>query len=107
MNIDYLEIGTRIKAARKGMRITQEQLAEYLDVSVGYVSQLERGVTKISLDTLGRISARLDTPITFFLSGVSVSQADYLSTDLMTVFNGLPSEKRRLLLEIAKLLSAT
>ena len=47
MSIDYKLIGSRIKSERIRQKITQEKLAESLDVSVGYVSQLERGITKI------------------------------------------------------------
>ena len=48
MNIDYKLIGERIKRMRKSNGITQEILAERLNVSIGYVSQVERGITKIS-----------------------------------------------------------
>ena len=41
MNVDYKLIGSRIKAERKKLGITQEVLAEKLDVSIGYVSQIE------------------------------------------------------------------
>ena len=58
-NIDYILIGKRIKAARKALGMTQEKLAEELDVSIGYISQVERGVTKISLDLLGALSSIL------------------------------------------------
>ena len=56
MNVDYKLVGKRIQAARKQSGMTQETLAEKLDVSIGYVSQVERGVTKISLDLLAAIA---------------------------------------------------
>ena len=40
MNIDYKLIGQRIKRERKVRGITQEVLAERLNVSIGYVSQV-------------------------------------------------------------------
>ena len=52
MNVDYGAIGQRIKQVRRSRDMTQERLAEALSVSVGYISQIERGVTKINLDTL-------------------------------------------------------
>ena len=42
-----IEIGERVKAAREQADITQEQLAERIDVSTQYVSDLERGVVGI------------------------------------------------------------
>ena len=65
MNVDYSLIGSRIKSKRKEKRMTQEMLAEALEVSVGYVSQVERGVTKISLDLLAEISGILECDIAF------------------------------------------
>lgn len=47
-----IDIGEQIKAAREQAHLTQEQLAERIDVSVQFVSDLERGVVGISLATL-------------------------------------------------------
>ena len=55
MAVDFKLIGKRIQEKRKELKKTQEDLAEYLDVSVGYVSNMERGTTKISLTTLVNI----------------------------------------------------
>ena len=59
MHIDYKLIGERIKKIRKACGLTQEILAEKLNVSIGYISQVERGITKISLDLLAAISSIL------------------------------------------------
>lgn len=49
-----IEIGEQIKLAREHAKLTQEQLAERIDVSPQFVSDLERGVVGISLATLKR-----------------------------------------------------
>lgn len=54
-----IEIGEQIKAAREQARLTQEQLAERIDVSVQFVSDLERGVVGISLTTLKKLCITL------------------------------------------------
>lgn len=41
--MDKLTMGDRIREARKKCELTQEQLAEKLDVSVEFVGQIERG----------------------------------------------------------------
>lgn len=56
MSVDYAAIGQRIKGRRREQKRTQEWLAEQLQVSVGYISQIERGVTKVNLDTLSEIA---------------------------------------------------
>ena len=48
-----------LKAAREQADITQEQLAERIDVSTQYVSDLERGVVGISVPTLKNLCVAL------------------------------------------------
>ena len=46
--MDQIAIGARIKAARERVHLTQEQLAEIIDISPTHMSVIERGVkTKI------------------------------------------------------------
>lgn len=52
MPLNYKVIGNRIQTRRKAKGITQEKMAEDLDFSVGFISQLERGITRPSLDSL-------------------------------------------------------
>lgn len=104
MSIDYNIIGKRIKEKRKFKSMTQETLAEHLDVSVGYISQLERGITHINLDTLSNISIALGCDITEFLTDVTISGETFLSSEIINVFNTLNDRHRKMLLEIAEIL---
>lgn len=54
-----VQVGKEIKQAREEARLTQEQLAEKVDVSPQYVSDLERGVVGVSLTTLKNICVTL------------------------------------------------
>jgi transcriptional regulator with XRE-family HTH domain len=54
-----IQIGEQIRIARDRAALTQEQLAERIDVSTQYVSDLERGVVGVSIPTLKRICAAL------------------------------------------------
>lgn len=105
MNIDYKLIGGRIKLERKKRNMTQETLAERLDVSIGYISQVERGITKISLDLLGAISDILNCDVSLLVSGSTVCGGNYLAGELVDEIAGLNGRKRKLLLDFARLLS--
>lgn len=105
MNIDYKLIGGKIKEERKKRSMTQEVLAERLDVSIGYISQVERGITKISLDLLGAISATLGCDVATLITGSAIGTGNYLTDELMSEIGYLNGEKRKLLLEFARLLS--
>ena len=47
-----VRIGERVKISREAAGLTQEKLAEYIDVSVQYISDLERGVVGSSVKTM-------------------------------------------------------
>lgn len=50
-----IQIGEQVKLARERSKMTQERLAERIEVSPQYVSDLERGVVGVSVATLKRI----------------------------------------------------
>lgn len=104
MNVDYKLIGGRIKAERKKLGITQEVLAEKLDVSIGYVSQIERGITKISLDLLAAVSTILKCNISDFISESAIASGNYMSDEIMREIQSLDAKKRKLLLDFIKFL---
>ncbi len=104
MAIDYELIGSRIKVARKRKDMTQEMLAERLDVSVGYVSQVERGITKISLDLLASISDILECDIAEFVCASSTTSENYLSREITQNYDKLSNKERKLVDGIIKLI---
>ena len=102
MNIDYKLIGERIKKARKNKGMTQELLAERLNVSIGYVSQVERGITKISLDLLGAISSILDYDVSFFVSESAVNSNEYMESEIVAELRKLDNKKKKYIMQIIK-----
>lgn len=84
--------------------MTQERLAEALSVSVGYISQIERGVTKINLDTLAAVAAHLNCELSELVTGVSVLQGRYLEGELAQLVDQMDGRQRKMLLEVAKLI---
>jgi len=103
MNVDYKLIGERIRLARKSKNMTQDNLAERLDVSVGYVSQVERGITKISLDLLGAISTALECDLASLVTESAVNSKNYVETELVREIISLDEEKRKFILNVIKL----
>ena len=100
MSVDYQLIGRRISQYRRAERKTQENLAEGLGVSVGYISQIERGVTKVSLDTLSNIAQLLDCDMTELLDGTAYGRRDYMNDELKQLESGLTDRQKKLLYEV-------
>lgn len=71
-----LAIGRDIRALRQGRQITLSELALKMGRSVGYMSQLERGISKISLNDLRTLSKLFEVPIGFFLDHHNTSPHD-------------------------------
>lgn len=102
MTIDYKFLGERIKSQRKAKGKTQENFAEYLNVSVGYVSQIERGITKVSLERLMDISEYLDCNIAFLLEGTNLKDENYLTNEFNELFQKLSISEKRILTLLVK-----
>ena len=102
MAIDYVSLGKRIQARRKLCHFTQENLAEKISVTVGYISQIERGITKVNLDTLSKIAESLDCELTEFLTGTTRKASSYLSEDLNKIFTKLTPGNKKIILEISE-----
>lgn len=54
-----IHIGEQVRLAREEAHLTQEQLAERVEVSPQYISDVERGVVGVSLTTLKRLCVSL------------------------------------------------
>lgn len=100
MGVDYRIIGKRMKQRRKELGKNQDDLAEFLGVSVGYVSQLERGVTKINLDTLSAVAGWLGCGIGELVTGVDSARQDYLIEEIAALCRQMNDRQKRLLLAI-------
>lgn len=107
MNVDYKLIGERIKRVRKSCGMTQETLAEKLNVSIGYISQVERGITKISLDLLGAISSILDYDIAGFISESATNSSEYLESEIINEIRKLDQRKKNFILNLIKITNDT
>ncbi|MFC5530672.1 helix-turn-helix domain-containing protein [Cohnella yongneupensis] len=102
MGFDYQAIGSRIRKAREGKGITQELLAESLDVSNAYISKIERGRSAANLENLGKICTVLEMSTEYLLSGTSTTEDDYLRHEIIEMLEGCPPHKIRLIAQVIK-----
>ena len=59
--MDYIDLGRRVKDLRRKQNLTQEALAEKLDMSASFLGHIERGTRIASLETLVKLCIALDT----------------------------------------------
>ncbi|MBO5469202.1 MAG: helix-turn-helix transcriptional regulator [Lachnospiraceae bacterium] len=96
MTLNYKVIGNRIQIRRKQRGYTQEQMAEALDFSVGFISQVERGITKLSLDSLANIAEFLECNISSIVDDTNREDYTYFQTDFNSLYESLSYEDQRL-----------
>ncbi|MCI7112748.1 MAG: helix-turn-helix transcriptional regulator [Lachnospiraceae bacterium] len=97
MLVDYILIGKRIKDYRNKCGFTQAALAEKLDVSVGFISQIERGITKPNLEMLASIASVVDCDIADLVSDAKVTTKNYMMDEFNELYSKLLPSERKLL----------
>ena len=58
--MDYYKIGQKIRKTRKAHGLSQEELAEKVNISTTHMSHIETGNTKLSLPVFVDIAAALE-----------------------------------------------
>lgn len=68
---DRVEVGRRIKRLRQAQGLSVQQLATHSSVSPGYLSEVERGLSAVSIDKLRQIAEGLKIPVEALFGGDS------------------------------------
>mgnify|MGYP001278256520 CR=1 FL=1 len=100
--LDYKAIGRRIAFYRKRELYTQAILAEKLDISESYVSQVECGKVKISLYRLNQIAEILDINLALLVSDSSDINDNYGKSEFLEVINNWSPQQKSFLLNLLK-----
>jgi len=61
-------IGARIKTLRTEKRYTLKTLSDMTGLSVGFLSQAERGISTIAVDSLSKVASCLEVPLSTFFT---------------------------------------
>ena len=97
-------IGKRIASLRRVRGLTQEVLAEKLDITVKHISSVERGVSSLSLDKMIEVSKILDCTMDYLVLGNDHKNAmDKLPVSVLNVLNSKDEDEISLLLDYLNL----
>jgi transcriptional regulator with XRE-family HTH domain len=80
-----MKIGERIKNLRELSNLTQEELADRAGLTKGFISQIERDLTSISLDSFLQILEAMDENISDFFRESSAEKIVYRETDRVAI----------------------
>ena len=102
MALDYSIIGSRIKQARIAKNLTQEDLANQIDISVAFLSRVERGNSHINLKRLNQICNLLEVSEGYVLNRSSSDSENYLEEDFALLLKSVPPKTQKLIYNVAK-----
>lgn len=98
--VDYKAIGRRIAFNRNKTKMTQEMVAERLDVSESFISQVERGKAKISLPRLFQLAEIFNVDIAMLVSDRRMLNLGTTLSEVEQLIQDWTPEQRNLLFEI-------
>ena len=80
--MEKLALGSRIRESRISRGYTQQELADRAEIGVVYISEIERGVKKPSLNSFVKIIDALDVSADYVLRDELPSGKGYVCTEL-------------------------
>ena len=98
--IDYKSLGRRICYYRKQKGLTQAAFSELLDVSESYISQIERGISKVSLTRLDKIADVLEVDIALLISDHVINTSAEFNSEIYEITKNWSKENIDMLINL-------
>lgn len=102
--INYHSIGKNIRKHRNRLGMTQETLAEKINVSIPHISRMENGSAKPSLQTLVDICNALDIPIDNLMQDSIPAAKRCASSRLDEVLASCSAEEMDMIADVAEVI---
>ena len=97
-------IGKRIAQLRKFQHLTQTQLAEQINTTSKHISEIERGVTGISIDTQVQLGEKLHCSLDYLIKGDEYESIDsILPSKINDILSSKDEKEIGLLLDYLKM----
>ena len=107
MSVNYKMVGRQIKVRRCTRRMSQAFLAEQVELSVSYISCIERAKKQVSLEALVRIANSLDTTVDSLLIGSQTNDPFSLTARWAELLSDCSNEEKILIYDTAFALKAS
>ena len=102
MEVNYIDIGKRIKEFRKCIGVSQERLSELTNLSVSHMSHIETGSTKLGLPTIVKIANALNVSMDELLCGSLKKGKAIKQNEFAEILSDCLPEEINLIIDIAK-----
>ena len=102
--MDYYKIGQRIRKLRKAHGLSQEELAEKVNISVTHMSHIETGSTKLSLPVFVDIALALEVRTDDLLGTPSDIVTGTSVNEIASVLEGCSVQEARVIVDIVRVM---
>lgn len=97
-------IGRRVAMLRKKQHFTQAQLADLINSTSKHISEIERGVTGMSIDMQVQLCQKLHCSIDYLIMGKEYESAEvHLPLFIIEILHSDDEEEKDLLIDYMKL----
>lgn len=100
--VDYGLIGNRIKKRRRELNLTQEQLANELNMTTFYISKIENGKACATLETLSLIAYHLQMDLAYLITGTSTLEKKHYIDELNDICSKASKKQLDLIIKLSK-----
>ena len=107
MELDYKAIGKRIKIARIKADLTQERLAEMVEISPTHMSNIETGTTRVSLTAIVSLANALSVTVDDLLCDSVVNCKVQFEKDIAGILADCDEYEIRMVKDMAQALKET
>ena len=97
--MNYYAIGQRIRKYRKALGLSQEELAEKVNISVTHMSHIETGNTKLSLPVFSDISLALNVTTESLLFGEDRQSREKITESIASILEGCSTNELNIIAE--------
>lgn len=97
MPIDFRIVGNKIQKYRIEKKLTQEELAELIDSSQTYISEVEAGKHRLFFDTVVSISQALQISVDKLVADYEDSTNESTLQDILNDIRGMSAKQLELL----------
>lgn len=98
--MDYYKIGQRIRKIRKAHGLSQEELAEKINISTTHMSHIETGNTKLSLPVFADIAAALEVRMDDLLEDRFTATTSVALEEISSILEKCNAQEARVIADI-------
>ena len=100
--IDYYSIGQRIRKYRRLNGLSQEELAERIDISTTHMSHIETANTKLSLPVLNDIAEALGISVAILMGKDTNGSIVGIINEIESIINDCTPQQARVIADIVR-----